>query len=150
MTHAFKCHYFHLIWSTKKREKMILPIFRDKLYAYMGGIIRKKGAHLLQIGGIEDHVHLLVSIGNLDNFSDIIRDVKTGASRWIHQEFPEYKSFGWQEGCGSYTVSYSNVQGVKKYIMNQEKHHKTQTFEEEYISFLKMQGIPFDPRFVFD
>ena len=150
MTHSHKSHFFHLIWSTKNRAKWIDAELQSNLYPYMGGIIRNCNGSLLEIGGMQEHVHLLINLKNLDKHSYMLRDVKAHSSLWIHKNFPKLKEFEWQGGCASYTLHFSLIDGVRNYIQNQEKHHKTMTYEEEYLKFLEAQNIKYDPRFVFD
>jgi REP element-mobilizing transposase RayT len=116
----------------------------------MGGVIRKSGGTLLEIGGIANHVHLLVELSNLDHFTALIRNTKASSSTWLKQEFLECRHFAWQDGYGSYSVSYSQIEKVREYIKNQEKHHKTQTYEEEYIKFLNTCNVQYNKRYVFD
>ena len=150
MTHSHKAHFFHLIWSTKKRTKWINSEIQSDLYPYMGGIIRNYKGSLMEIGGMQDHIHLLINLRNLDKYSYLLRDVKAHSTLWIHKKFPALKEFGWQEGCGSFTVNSSLIETVRNYIKNQEKHHQTMTYEEEYLKFLKGHHIEYDKRFVFD
>jgi REP element-mobilizing transposase RayT len=118
----------------------------------MGGIIKDYKGCLLEIGGISNHVHLLISLSNLNHYSDVIRDVKAGSSLWVRKTVPGVgaKEFGWQEGYGSFCVNYSSIDSVKRYIQNQEEHHRKHTYEEEFIRFLEAHNIAYDPRFVFD
>ncbi len=115
----------------------------------MGGIIRNFKGSLLEIGGMPDHMHLLINIRNLDKYSSLLRDVKAHSTIWIHKNFPSLKEFEWQEGFASYSLHYSFVDSVRSYIKNQEKQHQTMTFEEEYLKFLDVQCIEYDKRFVF-
>lgn len=115
----------------------------------MGGIIRDSKGHLLESGGIENHVHLLIALSNLDKYSEIVRDIKAGSSRWIHKTIPKSREFAWQEGYGSFSVSHSQVETVAKYIQNQERHHKKVSFEKEFIKLLDAHGIKYDPRYIF-
>ncbi|NGX42000.1 MAG: hypothetical protein K940chlam7_00274 [Chlamydiae bacterium] len=116
----------------------------------MGGIVRNLNGTLLEIGGMPDHVHLLVYLTNLDKYSHFIRDVKAHSSLWANKNYPTLDKFEWQKGFASLTVSYSSLEGVKNYIKNQEEHHKTMTFEEEYLKFLDGQNVKYDKRFVLD
>jgi putative transposase len=150
MAHTHRNHYFHLIWSTKNRKPVIDISCQERLYQYIGGIIRQHEASLIEIGGISDHIHLLIKIGNLDKYSSLIRMIKADSSRWIHKEWGDKTNFSWQEGYGSFSVSYSQTDAVREYIKNQEKHHRGVSFETEYITFLKKNGVEYDPRFVFD
>jgi putative transposase len=148
MTHSYRLHYFHLVWSTKKRLPQIFPSVQSRLYSYLGAITRNHSGKLLEIGGMPDHVHLLIELSSPDKFSYFIRDLKASSSQWIHKNFPNLLDFAWQEGYGSFSVSYSALEGVQKYIQNQEYHHATMSFEEEYLKFLKLHQVNYDERFV--
>lgn len=148
MTHSYRIHYFHLIWSTKQRIKWINDHLKSQLYPYIAGIIKKQGGHLLEIGGMPDHVHLLVELSNLDKFSYFIRDVKANSSIWVHKNFPGFSEFAWQEGYGSFSVSYLSLNQARTYIQNQIEHHATMSFEEEFLKFLKGHKVQYDERFV--
>lgn len=147
MAHSFRAHYFHLVWSTRNREPFIIEEIRCLLYAYIGGVIKNHNGKLLEAGGMPDHIHLLVGLKSLDDFSKLIRDIKTSSSLWINKNAPE-KHFAWQDGYGSFSVSYSSLDKVKLYIKNQEHHHKTSSFDKEYLQLLNLHNIDFDSRFV--
>ena len=149
MTHTYRTHYYHLIWSTKNREKWITPEIQNNLYLYIGGIMRNNhNCVLLGIGGISDHVHLLMSLSLPDKFTQVVRDVKANSSLWIHKNYPQSNLFAWQEGYASYSVSYSSVEKVLNYINNQEEHHKKTTFDEEYVLLLRKCQIEYDEEYV--
>jgi putative transposase len=148
MTHSYKIHFFHLIWSTKNRESFISTDIEARLYSYLSAITKNHTGKLLEIGGMPDHIHLLLELSSLDKFSYFIRDLKAYSSQWIHKTFPELSKFAWQEGYGSFSVSYSNLEAVQKYIQNQKQHHETLTFDEEYRKFLQLHNIKYDDRFV--
>lgn len=148
MTHSYRVHFFHLIWSTKKRVPYITKEVQQRLYPYLAAIAMENSSSILEIGGMADHIHLLLELSNPDSFTDCIRNLKACSSLWIHKNFPQLKDFSWQEGFGSFSVSYSTIPNVKAYIKNQEKHHSSMTFDEEYKRFLKLHNIKFDERFV--
>jgi putative transposase len=148
MTHSYRLHYFHLIWSTKKRLPQISSDVQSRLYSYLAVITKNHSVKLLEIGGTSDHIHLLIEFSLLDRFSYFIRDLKASSSLWIHNNFPHLHDFSWQEGYGSFSVSYSSLEGAKTYIQNQEHHHATMSFEEEYLKFLKLHRVKYDERFV--
>lgn len=136
----------HLIFSTQARRPLIKSAFRNELFAYLGGIIREMQGAALIINGTSDHVHMLVRVRPIHSAAEIARVVKTNSSRWVREKFdPE---FGWQTGYGAFSVSESNVAAVKKYIAEQEKHHKKHSFQEEYIAFLKKNRVEFDERYI--
>ena len=149
MAHSHKAHFFHLIWSTKNRTKWIDLEMQSKLYPYIGGIVRNSKGSLLEIGGMPDHVHLLVTLRDLDKYSYLLRDVKAHSTLWIHKNFPTLEKFEWQEGFGSFSLHFSMIDTVRNYIKNQEKHHQTMTYEEEYLKFVDGQNVEYDKRFVF-
>ena len=101
----------------------------------------------MEIGGVADHVHLLLGLRATHSLADVVRELKTASSRWIHEELRVLR-FGWQDGYGAFTVSRSNVPPVRKYIATQEEHHRTRRFEDEYLDLLKKHEIGFDERFL--
>lgn len=129
---------------------MITPKLQERLFAYIGGIARENGFELIAAGGIEDHVHLLISLSRTISIAKAMQLIKGGSSKWIHDTFPELSSFEWQEGYGAFSVSTSNKSKVISYINNQPEHHKKQAFKSEFISFLKRHEIEYDERYVFD
>lgn len=100
------------------------------------------------VGGVSDHVHLLVGLRATHCLADVMCEVKSVSSRWVH-ETPGCGRFAWQEGYGAFTVSESQRIAVRRYIENQEEHHRTRTFREEYLELLKRHGVEFDGRYVF-
>jgi REP element-mobilizing transposase RayT len=150
MAHTLRSHYFHIVWSTKSRMDLLLPKVQEQLFPYMKTLAGNSKAYLHEIGGTANHIHSLVQISNLDNYSKLIRILKASTTVWLKRTFPECNQFNWQDGYGSFTVSVSNIDAVKRYIQNQEVHHSKQSFEDEYIQLLELNKIDFDPRFVFD
>ncbi|GMV97314.1 MAG: IS200/IS605 family transposase [Phycisphaerae bacterium] len=148
MAQSLTCLNYHLIFSTKNRAAMILPDVQPRLYGYIGGIIKGLHGRLLAAGGTQDHVHLLASLAPKHSLSDVLRDVKGGTSKWIHEEFAGMSIFGWQDGYGAFSVSQSNVPQVREYIQNQEAHHRQMSFQEEFIQFLDRHGVEYDPRYI--
>jgi len=141
---------YHVVFSTKYRRKLIFDPFCERLYEYIGGIIRAQNGHLIEIGGVEDHVHLLVNLPPVKSISDTIREIKANASKWSNELPDTTCRFEWQKGYGAFTVSYSQIDSVRHYIQNQREHHRTKTFEEEYIAFLKQHNIEFDHQYLFE
>jgi putative transposase len=144
------CLHVHIVFSTKHREPLITPDLASRLYGYLGGISRGASAPLVAIGGVEDHVHLLVSLGRVWCVADLVRDLKANSSKWVHEEFPERPQFAWQAGYGAFAVSKSNVEAVKAYIERQEERHKKQSFQDEYREVLGAHEIERDERYVWD
>lgn len=114
----------------------------------MGGIIRELDGTAVIINGPADHVHMLVALPPTIGVSDAMRVVKTNSSRWIHETFPAMAAFAWQRGYGAFSVSQSNVPSVMGYIEGQEEHHRTVTFQEEFVAFLRRHGVAYDERYI--
>lgn len=140
----------HVVFSTKNRQRWIAPEVAERLYPYLGGIIRAEEGVLYSIGGIEDHVHLYLRWRPDGAISDLLRTVKSRSSKWMHDTFAALRGFAWQEGYGVFTVSKSQEETVKTYIARQVRHHKKVDFKTEFLRLLKAHGIEFDERYVFD
>lgn len=147
---AFHRLTYHIVFGTKHRRKTIHNTFQERLYQYMGGTIRGLDGHLIEIGGVEDHVHLLVNFSPKKSLADNIRDLKANSAKWVNEQKFSIDRFEWQKGYSAFTVSYSAVQSVREYIQNQTEHHRVKSFQDEYIEFLKRHHIDFDERFLFD
>ena len=150
MAHTYTRLVSHIIFSTKNRQPWLDADTRARLHPYMGGIVRALHGVPIIINGPADHVHALCVLPPAEAMSDVMRVVKTNSSKWIHETFPRLSAFGWQTGYAAFSVSESNVAGVEKYILNQEEHHRTVSFQDEYLLFLQRHGIQFDPRYVWD
>lgn len=140
----------HVVFSTKHRKRWLTPDITDRLYAYIGGIIRAEKGVLQDIGGVEDHVHLYIRWRTDESISNLMRIVKSRSSKWIHQSFDELSSFAWQEGYSVFTVSKSQESAVKSYIANQAEHRKQEDFQSELLKLLRAHGVEFDEQYVFD
>ena len=141
---------YHIVFSTKKRARLITPDLQPRLYDYVGGIVRMERGIAYQIGGTLDHIHLLMRWRTDESVATFLRNLKSHSSRWVHETFPVCRSFQWQEGYGAFTVSESQVEVVTRYIMDQERHHAAKTFEQEFIELLKAHQIEYDERYLWD
>lgn len=141
--------YYHIVFSTKNRVNFIRPEIENRVWAYIGGIARNKGFTALQVGGIDNHIHALLSIKPSILNSKAVQLLKGDSSFWIHREFEGLSKFGWQDGYGIFTVCKSHTHEVIEYIKNQREHHKKQTFEEEFIELLELHEIEYDERYLF-
>jgi putative transposase len=139
---------YHIVFSTKDRRALITPEYEIRLYDYIGGTLRKAGGICLELNGTADHVHLLAKLRPTRAVSDVLRDLKSNATGWMHDVFPSIKDFSWQRGYGAFTVSQSNVEGVRRYIAKQKEHHRNIPSRDEFIRFLKANGIEYDERFI--
>jgi REP element-mobilizing transposase RayT len=136
----------HIVFSTKERRKTIPMQMKELLWAYTAGICQHQNIFVHAIGGMEDHIHLLLQFPATIVIANALRDIKSNSSGWMSDEI---SNFAWQQGYGGFGVSKSNIAAGVRYIQNQEKHHKKMTFEEEFIALLKKHGIEYDPRYVF-
>jgi REP element-mobilizing transposase RayT len=134
---------YHIVFGTKYRRRLVTRDLQERCYEYLGGTIRGLSGHLIQIGGIEDHVHLLVQLPPTITVSNAVRDIKANSSKQMKEISRATNEFEWQVGYSAFTVSISQVETVTKYLERQEEHHRHQTFEEEYIAFLKRHQIQF-------
>ena len=142
--------YCHCVFSTKERRPLMTPALRERLWPFLGGIARQNQMKAIEIGGVADHVHLLLSLPATMPIAKAMQLIKGGSSKWVHETFPEHRLFAWQEKYGAFTVSASRVDSVVAYIRGQEEHHRKQTFQEEFVALLKRHRIEYDERYVWD
>jgi len=150
MAQSFTNLLYHILFSTKHREPMITSTIENRLYGYLGGIIGGQKGIAFEINGMPDHVHLLVKLSQNKSIADVLRELKADSSGWVHREFPEFKTFGWQLGYAAFTVSESQIERVRQYIRDQKQHHRKITFREELISLLRAHGVDFDEKYLAD
>jgi REP element-mobilizing transposase RayT len=148
MANTYASLHYHIIFSTKNRERHISREIQQRVWAYIGGVARTHKMTALQVGGVEDHIHALVTAPATLSPSQIAQFLKGDSSKWIHEELPALHDFAWQDGYGGFTVSKSNLPVVIRYIQGQSEHHRKKTFQEEYLEFLKRHGIEYDERYV--
>jgi len=146
--HSFVSSLHHCVFATKRREPVLTPAIRERLWPYLGGIARENGMKTLVIGGVADHVHVLARIRPAHSAAQIARVIKTNSSRWVHEK--GHTKFAWQAGYGVFSVSESNVGSVTKYIAAQEAHHQKHSFQEEFLAFLKKNNVAYDERYIWD
>ena len=139
--------HYHLVFGTKNREALIVPELRARLHDYLGGTIRGLGGYPEGIGGVADHVHLLVGLKATHCLADVLRELKKASSAWVHEEIG-LRGFAWQEGYAAFTVSATTREAVRHYIANQEEHHRTKSFREELVEMLNKAGIEYDPQYL--
>ena len=144
--HSFHSILIHCVWSTKDREPVLTPQIRERLWPYLGGIARENGIKSIAIGGVADHVHALVSLPSTLSTAKALQLLKANSSKWIHGTFPTLRAFAWQEGYGAFSISVSGVEQTVEYIRNQEGHHQTRSFRDEFVAMLEKHGLEFDER----
>ena len=141
--HSFVSCLIHCVFSTKERRKLITPELRERLYPYLGGIARENKMKALSIGGVQDHVHALLTIPSTLSIAKAVQVLKGNSSKWVHETFPNQRLFEWQEGYGAFSIAVSGVEDTIRYIQSQEEHHRVHSFKEELIAFLDKHGIEY-------
>jgi REP element-mobilizing transposase RayT len=136
----------HVVFSTKERRKMIPAEMRERLWSYTAGICKRQKVFVHAVGGMEDHIHLLLQFPATIAISEAVNKIKVNSSGWMSDEIG---NFAWQQGYGAFSVSKSNIPVVVRYIQNQERHHRRMTFEDEFIALLEKHGIEYDRRYIF-
>ena len=145
---SYASSYFHCILSTKERRPLITTELRDRLWPFLGGIARQNKMKAIEVGGVEDHVHILVSLPSTMAVAKAMQLIKGGSSKWIHETFPEHRLFAWQEEYGAFSVSVSQLEKTIAYIKGQAEHHRKMTFQEEFLALLKKHRIEYDERYL--
>ena len=143
MAHSYTNLLFHIVYGTSERRPLIDQSFQPRLFEYVGGTIRGLKGVCLEIGGVEDHVHILAKLPPTIAVSDFLEKLKSNSSKWAKSV---KRDFGWQGGYAAFTVSESQVSRVRHYIQNQREHHQKSTFEEELIALLQAHGLSYDPK----
>ncbi len=150
MANTYSQLYIHIVFAVKGRQNLISSVWKDEIYKFITGIITNKGQKLIAINGMPDHVHILIGFKPDQSISDLVRDIKANSSKFINDKKWINGKFEWQTGFGAFSYSHSQLTNVINYIHNQEEHHKTKTFKEEYVEFLKLFHIEFKNEYLFD
>lgn len=132
----------------QNRQNLINVKIKDEIYKYITGII--KNHKLITINGMSDHIHIFTGLKPKESISDLVRDIKKDSSKFINSKNWIRDQFNWQKGFGAFSYGHSQIDDVYQYIQNQEEHHKTQTFKDEYLNFLQKFKIEYDEQYVFD
>jgi len=150
MPQSLSAVYIHLVFSTKNRQPFLdAPDIRTKLHAQIGGISKTLGCAPILTGGMEDHVHMLARFGRTITQAEWVKELKRVSNLWLKDEFG-LSNFEWQGGYADFSVSESNLEQVKRYIANQEKHHRKISFQDELRGLLERHHIEWDERYVWD
>ncbi|MCX6233605.1 MAG: IS200/IS605 family transposase [Bacteroidetes bacterium] len=148
MANTYTSCYIHCVFTPQGRKPILTYDIRESTFHYIGGIANNYSMRLLAAGGLSDHVHLLISLSPEVSISKALQIIKSNSSRWIRQNYPSMKNFRWQEGFGAFSVGVSQIDRTRKYLKNQETHHRRRNFKEEYLAFLVKHGIAYDERYV--
>ncbi len=147
MSSTYLALHYHLVFGTKNREPFITPAWKARLHDYLGGTVRGLDGFPEGVGGVADHVHLLVGLKATHCLADMIRELKKASSVWVHEQVG-VPAFAWQEGYAAFTVSATSREAVRHYIAHQEEHHRMKSFREELIEMLNKAGVEYDPRYL--
>ena len=141
----------HTVFSTKDRRPFLRDrALREELHRYLGGILANLECQPVIAGGVEDHVHLLCALSRTCTAADMVKEVKRGSSLWLKTRSADLADFAWQSGYGIFSVGFSQIEAVRKYISGQEEHHDNVSFQDEFRQLLKRYEIEFDERYVWD
>ncbi len=149
MANTYTQIYIHVIFAVSERQSLIAEHHNDELQKYITGIISGQNQKLIAINNMPDHMHMLIGLKPDLSLSELIRDVKANSSRFINEKRWCAGKFSWQEGFGAFSYSRSQLGDVIRYIENQQKHHTTKTFREEYVELLEKFEVEYDVRYVF-
>ena len=141
MSHSHVCCLVHVVFATAERRPAIRDEMQERLHAYLSGIARENGIPIVAVGGAVDHVHLLISLPRTTSIAKAVQLLKSGSSKWIHENFPGSQRFAWQEGYGAFSVGVSQRATTVQYIRAQAEHHKRISFADELKKFLAVHGM---------
>ncbi len=150
MSGTFSQIYIQIVFAVKGRSNLINEKWNSELHKYISGIIKGKNQKPIIVNGMPDHIHAFIGLKPSMAISDIVRDMKNNSSNFINKNKFVRGKFLWQEGYGAFSYSHSHIENVYNYILNQEKHHKKQTFREEYLEFLYKFNIKYNEKYIFD
>ena len=143
--HSFNSCLVHCVWSTKNHAAILNSDLRERLWPYLGGIARENGMKALAVGGVIDHVHILISLRATLSVARAIQLLKGNSSKWIHEAFSNRALFGWQEGYGAFSIGVSGIEPTISYIRNQEEHHRKRGFADELKMLVERYGLQWHP-----
>jgi len=148
MANTYTKIYIQFVFAVQDRLSLIQNAWKDELYKYITGIVQNNKHKLIAINGMANHIHVFVGYKPHQLIPDLLQDIKGSSSGWINEKRFVKGKFQWQEGYGAFSYSHSQIDNVVKYIINQEQHHKTITFRDEYIAFLNKFNIEYDERYI--
>ncbi|KAA6440462.1 IS200/IS605 family transposase [Dyadobacter flavalbus] len=149
MANTYTQLYIQVVFAVRGRENLISMKWKSDLYAYIGGILTKQGCKPLAINGMPDHIHIFFGYNPAVSVAKLVEEIKTSSNKFIKDNY-SVSAFNWQKGYGAFSYSRSHIHRVVKYIGNQEIHHLTKTFKQEYIRILNDFGIDYKEEYLFD
>ena len=149
MANTYNQIYIHLVFAVKYRDAVISQSWRQELYKYITGLIGNRGHKVYAIGGMSDHIHILISLSPKQSISELVLEIKRASTLWIKDRGYVKCQFAWQEGFGAFSYGMSQINNVVRYIQNQEIHHAKRSFRNEYVSFLELFNVEYNEKYIF-
>jgi len=150
MANTYTQIYLQFVFAVSGRKSILKDSFREELHKFITGVVEKRKQKLIAINSVSDHIHILVGFGTTITIADLLHDIKQSSSKFINKNNWTAGHFSWQEGYGAFSYSRSRLDNIYQYIQNQQEHHRTRSFKEEYLEFLKKFDIVYDSRYLFD
>lgn len=150
MANTFSQIYLQFVFAVKGRQNLIPKEHKEELHRYITALVQHRQVKMLAINSMPDHIHLFVGFKPTVLISDFVKEIKVESNEFINSKDWIKGKFSWQEGYGVFSYSQSHIDGVVKYVLNQEQHHQKKTFKQEYVELLEKFEIPFEERFLFD
>jgi len=149
MANTYSQIYIQIVFAVESRQSLIDTEHNDELQKYITGIVSAQRQKLIVINNMPDHVHLLIGQRPDSALSDLVGDIKSGSTNFINRRRWVRGRFNWQEGFGAFSYSRSQLDTVVRYIKNQQRHHRTRSFRDEYVQLLDKFSVPYDERYIF-
>ena len=150
MAQSLVKNYLHIIFSTKLRTEFIDKKIENELFSYIATICKDYDSPAIQIGGTDDHIHILLNLSRKFAIMKVIQEIKAHSSKWIKTKGSKYEHFFWQDGYGAFSVCKNNLETIKKYIRNQREHHKEIDFKNEFVKILIENKVEYDEKYLWD
>jgi len=149
MANTYSQIYIQIVFAVESRQNLIDPEHNDELQKYITGIVSAQRQKLIAINIMPDHVHLLIGQRPDSSLSNLVGDIKSGSTNFINRKRWVKGRFNWQEGFGAFSYSRSQLDMVVRYIKNQQRHHRTRSFHDEYVRLLDKFSVPYEERYIF-
>ncbi|MEZ4776260.1 MAG: IS200/IS605 family transposase [Bacteroidia bacterium] len=150
MSDSYTQLHVQLVFAVKYRQALIRKSWKNKLHAYITGVVQNNGHKMVSINSMPDHIHILIGYRPSQLLGNLVENIKTSSNKWIKASGLSWHPFAWQNGYGAFSYSRSQIPAIARYIENQENHHRKQSFREEYLGLLKSMDILYDERYVFE
>jgi putative transposase len=150
MANTFSQIYLQFVFAVKHRQSLIPQQHKEELHKYITGLVQNRKAKMLAVHCMPDHIHLFVGFKPVMSIADFVKEIKVESNEFINSKKWTKEKFSWQEGYGVFSYSQSHIDAVVKYVLNQEQHHRKQTFKDEYKDFLEKFKIEYDEKYLFD